>query len=223
MSEAQYVKLIPPDELATINAFLRDIHAARGFGAGSYGIREAWDAALAAAWSPDGGEWSDELLPSALTAEMLQSLAAAIDDAFFGGQLHSRCAGASGAERIAYRVIDHCVYDVDWIAYFDYDSNAVYYNRSKWAQPVDGCCPMECEGVVCNSKLEVVAHTIAHELVHALVFHLFPKIDDASPAYNVNGRHGPIFCLLNKKLFGHVVDSFRAVHAGGTFRRFAGS
>lgn len=59
--------------------------------------------------------------------------------------------------------------------------------------------------------LQVLAHTIAHEMVHALVYNLFPTIDASSEAYLPDERHGPIFKLLNKHLFGHTIDSFRQV------------
>lgn len=59
--------------------------------------------------------------------------------------------------------------------------------------------------------LQVLVHTLAHEMVHALVFNLFPDIDAASTAYLPDERHGPIFKLLNKRLFGHSIDSLRQV------------
>jgi hypothetical protein len=66
--------------------------------------------------------------------------------------------------------------------------------------------------VVCTSRLQMLMHTLAHELVHAVVFHLFPDIDRSSTAYTVNSRHGPIFHLLNKQLFGHSSDALEHVH-----------
>jgi hypothetical protein len=54
-------------------------------------------------------------------------------------------------------------------------------------------------------------HTVAHELVHCLVYHRFPAMDASSEAYLPDERHGPIFKLLNKQLFGHTVDSFSSV------------
>lgn len=68
--------------------------------------------------------------------------------------------------------------------------------------------PSQC---ITHNPLQVLAHTIAHEMVHALVFHLFPAMDAASVAYLPDDRHGPIFKLLNRQLFGHSIDSFRPV------------
>lgn len=61
------------------------------------------------------------------------------------------------------------------------------------------------------TRVQVLIHTVAHEMVHALVFHHFPEMDAASEAYLPDERHGPIFKLLNKRLFGHTIDSFRQV------------
>lgn len=58
---------------------------------------------------------------------------------------------------------------------------------------------------------QVLARTIAHELVHALVYHRFPAMDATSEAYLPDERHGPIFKLLNRQLFGHSIDSLRPV------------
>jgi hypothetical protein len=40
-------------------------------------------------------------------------------------------------------------------------------------------------------------------MVHMLVLHHMPDVDRSSAAYLPNDRHGPIFMLMNKKLFGH--------------------
>ncbi len=76
---------------------------------------------------------------------------------------------------------------------------------------------MNCEGVVCTCRLEVLMHTLAHEMVHAIVFHAFPRIDKHSKAYLAKGRHGPIFGLLNKQLFGHTSNALSYIkgRAGG--------
>jgi hypothetical protein len=47
--------------------------------------------------------------------------------------------------------------------------------------------------------------------VHALVSNMFPDIDQSSEAYLSDQRHGPIFKLLNKRLFGHSSDSYRHI------------
>jgi hypothetical protein len=103
-------------------------------------------------------------------------------------------------------------WDAAWLAYFDTQDNAIYVNCWRWAREVSSDAPINCEGVVCTSRLQMLMHTLAHELVHAVVFHLFPDIDCSSPAYTINSRHGPIFHLLNKQLFGHSSDALECVH-----------
>lgn len=74
-----------------------------------------------------------------------------------------------------------------------------------------------------NTHAQVLAHTLAHELAHALVFHHFPDVDAKSAAYLPDERHGPIFKLLNKRLYGHSIDSFRQVFRGRAGGRGGGS
>lgn len=90
-----------------------------------------------------------------------------------------------------------------WLCYFDPNDNVIYINRWRWGKHINPKHPVNFEGVVCTCRLHMLMHTLAHELVHAIVFHLFPEIDKTSPAYLADDRHGPIFQLLNKQLFGH--------------------
>jgi hypothetical protein len=83
--------------------------------------------------------------------------------------------------------------------------------RSKWRRPIGPGRAMSCEGVLCTSRLQVLCHTLAHELVHAIIFNVFPRIDRRSPAYLPCDRHGPIFHYMNKRLFGHTSDSYTYV------------
>jgi hypothetical protein len=106
-----------------------------------------------------------------------------------------------------------------WLAYFD-EAGAVVVNRPRWAKPVSRAAPVNCEGVVCTSRLQVLAHTLAHEMVHALVFFALPRVDAACAAYLADGRHGPVFQLLNRELFGHPSNALawcdaRAALGGG--------
>lgn len=121
-------------------------------------------------------------------------------------------AGAACPQRATHlrcRVVQS--WDAAWLAYFDTDDNVIYINCWRWAKDVSPDAPINCEGVVCVSRLQMLMHTLAHELVHAVVFHLFPDIDRCCPAYTANSRHGPIFHLLNKQLFGHSSDALENV------------
>jgi hypothetical protein len=97
------------------------------------------------------------------------------------------------------------------ISYYDDGPHAIHLLRSKWSQDVSESRPMVCESVLCTSRLQVLAHTLAHEMVHALVCVRWPAIDRGSGAYLPDDRHGPIFRLLNRALFGHASDSYRHV------------
>ena len=50
------------------------------------------------------------------------------------------------------------------ISYFDV-GNVIHLLRHKWCQDVHEGRPMSCEGTLCTSRLQVLAHTIAHEMV----------------------------------------------------------
>jgi hypothetical protein len=107
--------------------------------------------------------------------------------------------------------------DDGWLALFLPSDNAVYINGPRWAvKHVSSTNPVNCEGVLCENRLSVLLHTLAHELVHAIVYHLFPDIDASCPAYLAHQRHGPVFALLNKSLFGHSSDAM--ARAGSLLR-----
>ncbi|KXZ45659.1 hypothetical protein GPECTOR_52g58 [Gonium pectorale] len=90
-----------------------------------------------------------------------------------------------------------------------HDDNTVYVNFNRWKESISETNPMLFEGSVCRSKLETLAHTLGHELVHAVVLNFFPRIDSSSPAYLPDDKHGPIFMFLNKRLFGHTGHASR--------------
>lgn len=121
----------------------------------------------------------------------------------------SQSNSAMAAGKLCCRVVQN--FADAWLAYFDTQDNVIYINCWRWAKAVSAAAPLNCEGVVCVNRLQLLMHTLAHELVHAVVFHLFPEIDSSSPAYTVNSRHGPIFHLLNKQLFGHSSDALQHV------------
>ena len=107
---------------------------------------------------------------------------------------------------IAYRAVN--APRAGWLAHFDdAGGGAVVVNRARCAKAVSPAMPLNCEGVVCASRLAVLMHTLAHELVHAVVLYAFPDVDAACPAYLADGRHGPVFALLNRQLFGHTSNA----------------
>ena len=50
------------------------------------------------------------------------------------------------------------------ISYFD-EGNVIHLLRRKWRQELDEARPMCCEGVLCTSRLQLLMHTVAHEMV----------------------------------------------------------
>lgn len=114
-------------------------------------------------------------------------------------------------QRIGCRVVQPGSPHETWLCYFDV-SNVIYVNAWRWNKhQVTAQNPVNCEGVVCSSRLQMLLHTLAHELVHAIVFHVFPEMDRSSAAYLENDRHGPVFQLLNKQLYGHSSDALERV------------
>jgi hypothetical protein len=93
------------------------------------------------------------------------------------------------------------------------DDGGLALNRPRWDKAIGPSAPVNCEGVVCTSRLQVLMHTLGHELVHAVVLRAFPDIDAASPAYLPDDRHGPVFALLNLHLFGHSSTAFERCDA----------
>lgn len=114
-------------------------------------------------------------------------------------------------QRIGCRVVQPGSPHKTWLCYFDV-SNVIYVNAWRWNKhQITAQNPVNCEGVVCSSRLQMLLHTLAHELVHAIVFHVFPEMDRGSAAYLKNDRHGPVFQLLNKQLYGHSSDALERV------------
>ena len=120
-----------------------------------------------------------------------------------------------------YNLVDVRGPDGDWLALFDASNNAIFLNRWRWAKDISEHQPLNCEGAICTSRLQLLLHTLAHELVHALVYNAFPEMDQSSPAYLADDRHGPIFHLLNRQLFGHT-DSGALGHVPRSGRRSTG-
>jgi hypothetical protein len=126
-----------------------------------------------------------------------------------------------GGSVLQYDVVDVRGPEGDWLALFDASDNTIYFNRWRWAKDISEQNPLNCEGAICTSRLQLLLHTLAHELVHAMVFNVFPEMDKGSPAYLADDRHGPIFHFLNRQLFGHT-DSGALAHVQRSGRRSTG-
>ncbi|GAX80061.1 hypothetical protein CEUSTIGMA_g7500.t1 [Chlamydomonas eustigma] len=212
MTEKEYTMLIPEDELHRVRKIIKKACKFRGWSGSPGDIEKAWLHATSAAKGVNGGSWSDHFVVEDLDESRLEKLCNMIDDVFLGGQLqkelYKRRVG-----RLKFSVDDDPRGQDDWISYFGEDS-VIHFLRRKWSQSVSESQPMICEGILCHTRLQLLMHTLAHEMVHALVFHLLPDIDKASLAYLPDERHGPIFKLLNKRLFGHPTDSYKKLFGG---------
>jgi hypothetical protein len=198
--------LIPPDELKQLSTFLNSAYKRRGFADSFFHIKHAWDGLLHDAQQV---RWEDDFAAETLTDEGLQQLGQLIDEHFFGGGLHKKLNSCKRGT-VQYKAVQTNKWDNDWIAFFHID-NVLYINKSKWKRPIGPDQAMSCEGVLCTTRLQVLCHTVAHELVHAIIFNVFPRIDKRSPGYLPCSRHGPIFHYMNKHLFGHTSDSYEYV------------
>jgi hypothetical protein len=178
------------------------LHATHPDGPSCFNSTAAADRQPASAAAAAAAPASPGATPTAAAAE-----APAVD---LAREDRSAAQPAAVASSLCCRVVQS--WDEAWLAYFDTKDNAIYINCWRWAKDVSPEAPLNCEGVVCANRLQLLLHTLAHELVHAVVFHLFPDIDSSSRAYTANSRHGPVFHLLNKQLFGHSSDALEQVH-----------
>ncbi|KAJ9521143.1 hypothetical protein QJQ45_022850, partial [Haematococcus lacustris] len=217
MAEAEYLPLIPKDELRQVSGLIADITTARGWAAPSERCWAMWRRLHTIAQSPEGGSWQCSFSEQDLATAKLELLGNVIDNLFLNGALkgHQQTAGAPASQpSINFKVVTETPGPPDWLAHYSPSANAVVLLRHKWSHETMPFDPaqalgMECESFICTCKLQVLLHTIAHEMVHALVMIYFPAIDAHSKAYLPAERHGPIFKLLNKSLFGHLSDSFK--------------
>jgi hypothetical protein len=190
-----------PAELTAIQQLLQQVYAARGWSTHPYQLATAWQQ-LEVAAVQEGG-WDPMFEPQQLTAEGVAALGRLIDTTFFAGRLHSHYLVSRTHAGLTYKVVAAQGREDDHMALYHVASHAIHVNPGRWDKPLGPQRPMDCEGVVCTNRLQLLAHTLAHELVHALVAARWPDMDAASPAYRVDGCHGPLFHLLNARLYGH--------------------
>ncbi|GFR46554.1 hypothetical protein Agub_g8119 [Astrephomene gubernaculifera] len=207
MREREYIRLIPPGEMQLVRSFLRSIYNARGWAIDAASRERAWADVLITAQTHAGGNWPLDFQPSDITSEQLQSLCLAVERFFLGGLLSAQI-------RKCCRPLLKVEMGVDprdphsWLSGL-HEDNTIYVNANRLRESISDVNPMDFEGTLCVSKLEALAHALGHELVHAVVLNFFPEMDATSPAYIPDDKHGPIFMLLNKRLFGHTGHASR--------------
>lgn len=202
MREREYIRLIPEEELLRVKRLLRRICNARGWATDDEARACAWAGVLAAAQRSEGGEWQLEFDIDKVTPAQLSALTATIELNFLGGVLFKQIAAS---RRPPLKVLpgEDPRDPFSWLSGL-HENNTIFVNSNRWGESISEDNPMNFEGTLCSSKLEALAHTLGHELVHAVVLNFFPDMDAHSLAYLPDDKHGPIFMLLNKRLFGHI-------------------
>ncbi|GLC69152.1 hypothetical protein PLESTF_000795600 [Pleodorina starrii] len=202
MRERDYIRLIPSDELQLVKALLSRVYKARGWRNEEESRAHAWSRVLATAQSSDGGAWQLDFDMDKVNPVQLTLLCAAVEKCFLGGLLTHQI---RSVRRPPLKVLpgEDPRDPYSWLSGL-HDDNTIFVNANRWRESISAENPMNFEGALCTSKLEALAHTLGHELVHAVVLNFFPAMDAASAAYLPDDKHGPIFMLLNKRLFGHV-------------------
>eukprot|EP00198_Chlamydomonas_reinhardtii_P012790 XP_001702127.1 predicted protein [Chlamydomonas reinhardtii] len=203
MREREYVRLIPDVEMLSLQSLLRRIQKARGWQFRDDAARDqAWARVLATAQSAAGGAWPLDFTPNDVTPEQLQALCDAVEAEFLGGLLAEQVRRAGRPRiRVVLGVDPRDPYS--WLSGL-HEDNTIFVNSNRWREEVSQDNPLVFEGALCRSKLEALAHTLGHELTHAVVLNFFPAMDASSPAYTPDDKHGPVFMWLNRRLFGHV-------------------
>jgi hypothetical protein len=86
----EHAAAIPPHTLRPLRALLETVYALRVWHGGGYHYERAWGRALVAAAAAGWAPQFDARREGMVTPATLRALAGCLDDAFFGGALHSR-------------------------------------------------------------------------------------------------------------------------------------
>ncbi|GFR44721.1 hypothetical protein Agub_g6045 [Astrephomene gubernaculifera] len=207
MREREYVRLIPDGEMLLVRSLLRRIYKSRGWTIDAASRERAWAGVLATAQTQAGGSWPMDFQPCDVTSEQLQALCLAVEQTFLGGLLSAQIR-KSRRPRLQVELAVDPRDPHSWLSGL-HEDNTIYINANRWRESISDVSPLDFEGTLCSSKLEALAHALGHELVHAVVLNFFPEMDATSPAYIPDDKHGPIFMLLNKRLFGHTGHACR--------------
>lgn len=197
MREHEYTPMIPTEELVQVKKLWKRAHKRRGWGMEMPAMDAAWATSLEQARTGAGLQLQFDV--DDLNQENMTTVCFIIDRVFMGGFLKTTLQKLGQPLRMEVVEMVH----EDWMTSVD-DKCTIYVNKSKWYKDIHATNPMNFESAMCTSRLEALVHALAHELVHLLVLLIMPEVDKSSPAYLPEDRHGPIFKLLNKKLFGHL-------------------
>ena len=68
--------------------------------------------------------------------------------------------------------------------------------------------PVRSDGVLCSTRLDWMAHTLGHEMLHVALWTLCARGEQWRPGVWADEGHGPTFQRLNWHLFGHTDHEF---------------
>ncbi|GLC44298.1 hypothetical protein PLESTB_000762700 [Pleodorina starrii] len=116
-----------------------------------------------------------------------------------GGRGSTAAAGGGGGAAAASAAIV-----VAPSATYQHSRTSITFWRQVWASysPSVGS-PMRLDGVPCNSRLSWLAHTLGHEMLHALLFNMCGAYARDAPKNLSMEGHGYNFLMLNWYVLGH--------------------
>ena len=162
----------------------------------SFSFNQAWARVFDLARRRKHGGWTTSFGGSFLTVARLEQLADLIDTVFCHGTLLTTLAAH---KPVHLHVADGAYSALPGAMATTAHDNGLTFYRPPWDAAVHTLHGGQVDGVACRNKLEMVAHVMAHELVHCIVNALCASEYNAAL---VNGGHGPPFLRLNKLLFG---------------------
>lgn len=204
MREREYLPLIPKAERILIKRFLATAFTARGWTNEKLPLDDAWSQTMELAAGL--GSWSSNFELSQLTDQNVLDLVLLLECKLLGGCLVKHML-AKGSKPISCQMMPDSGHE-SWICVTSIES-CIRVNVQKWSREVSTTNWVDFEGAHCSSRLEVLCHTLAHELVHVVVLNYWPEMDACCPAYVADSRHGPIFRMLNNRLFGHSTTAYK--------------
>ena len=89
------------------------------------------------------------------------------------------------------------------MSYFLGGTGRVVVWRQSWDHSPSVRHPVRVDGVVCTTKLQWLAHTLGHEMLHALLDGMCNAFACGAPCNRHNNGHGAAFVAANELIFGH--------------------
>lgn len=154
-------------------------------------------------------DWQPHQIDQVFTQNRIDALVNLIDEHFFENQL-KRSVGLRGNELVVLRWVPAQPPEVDefvpphpraamMTTVRHVPGNPVYVHMFAENMTAVGI-PIELDGVNVKTRLEYVARTLGHELIHVLLFFVCPHL------LNADGGHGEAFRIFNNRFMGSSLD-----------------